>query len=514
MPSTLTKQRQVTIVPPLKGQSEAWSRSTQPPLTTPDASNVLIYDRNGRAGICQRPGTSKVNSASQIGSGNPVQALHQTSYINGGSKVNVVIAVANGTIYTSTDAGVTFAAVAGGPHLSTTERIMISSGRGFAYFVDNVTFKRLVLSSGVIATMASIDTGTSPTTGLTTAMWRDRLCVAGPDHNWYMSCSGTHTTWQYGRPRPDSAVAGNNATTTTTGGIGDPITALIPLNDQYMIAGGDRTIWVFRGDPAAGGSIDKLDDGKGVFGPTAWCLGPTGECYFVGHGGLFITDGVSVKALSQDALPAYFASINRSTHRVSLAYDRERLGVWIFVTVISTGASEHLFYDLRNDSFFPQAFPDGHGPLAVLVYDGDTPTDRVVFLGGRDGYLRAVKDANVTDDGTAISSFVFIGPYIVAGPTGRIKTTKLRTVLAEVPSGFTAETNWSVTATLHVGEDAYDAFAAAASATTTYTTGGRQSAAAVRVCGNACFLKLANSTASKFFSFEHALLDYTLGGEV
>ena len=62
---------------PYKGKNENWPASRQPPLTSPNLSNVRVYDvLKNRARGGQRPGTAKWGNGTLIGGANqPVVAM-------------------------------------------------------------------------------------------------------------------------------------------------------------------------------------------------------------------------------------------------------------------------------------------------------------------------------------------------------------------------------------------------------------------------------------------------------
>lgn len=70
----MTKWRPLTLPVPVRGLSETWSPTDQPPLTTPALLNARAFDSYGRGRIAQRSGNSKYLSA-QINGSNWVQAI-------------------------------------------------------------------------------------------------------------------------------------------------------------------------------------------------------------------------------------------------------------------------------------------------------------------------------------------------------------------------------------------------------------------------------------------------------
>jgi hypothetical protein len=86
----------------------------------------------------------------------------------------------------------------------------------------------------------------------------------------------------------------------------------------------------------------------------------------------------------------------------------------VFVTPIEKGPDTiHFFWEERLNAWWPVTFGDADfDPLAIHVFDGDLPDDRVILLGGRDGYIRAMDHTAEDDDGIDIDSEVLIGPFV------------------------------------------------------------------------------------------------------
>lgn len=83
----------------------------------------------------------------------------------------------------------------------------------------------------------------------------DRIVLAGAEiapHVWYMSRQGNPNDWDYSQTDSQRAVAG---TSSEAGVPGDPLTALVPHSDDYLVMGCRNSLWRMRGDPAYGGSL-------------------------------------------------------------------------------------------------------------------------------------------------------------------------------------------------------------------------------------------------------------------
>ena len=203
-------------------------------------------------------------------------------------------------------------------------------------------------------------------------LYRGRAVLAGnPNypHQWYMSRQADIWDYAYLANDAQTPVAGNNA---DAGECGDIIRCLIPYKDDYLIFGCATTIWVLRGDPASGGSLDEVDLTVGIFGANSWCFDGEGNLYFWGTGGIYImpVGFGQIKCLTENTLPNIVADedVDPSTHRITMGYDRKRRGVLICITTLETGVNSNYWYDLRTGGFFPESYPDVCGPYSVFYY--------------------------------------------------------------------------------------------------------------------------------------------------
>ena len=243
-------------------------------------------------------------------------------------------------------------------------------------------------------------------------LYRGRVVLSGlseEPQNWFMSRAGDPFDWDYA-PSTSSAtqpVAGNNS---DAGELGDVITALAPYNDDVMMMGGPNSLWIMRGDPAAGGQIDNISRQVGVVGPRAWTWDTSGNLYFLAFNGLYrLAGGGTVpEHLSRGKLDKTFSNIDFSQNEILLVYDAGWIGVHIFISPRTepASASTHYFWDERQNAFWPDQYPTAVGPATVTQILGDTPSARAVVMGGYDGFLRQFDIAAKDDDGTAINSRV------------------------------------------------------------------------------------------------------------
>lgn len=261
--------------------------------------------------------------------------------------------------------------------------------------------------------------------------YRGRVVMAGlltDPQNWFMTAADSPLDIDYGAtPSATMAVAGNN---TTAGRCPDIITCLAPYSDDMMFIGGDHTLWMMRGDPAYDGRIDNISYQTGISGPDAYAFDPNGIFYFFGQGTLWrMSAGGVPEPLSRNRMDKTFKNIDLTTHTVLLAWDNARQGLHMFVRPTASGATIHYYWDERTDGFWPLSFPNAQGPAAVLTFDGDSPTDSALLLGGWDGYIRFIDPSVKNDDSIKISSYVLYPP-IMAG--GLLRNTRINGLTAIV----------------------------------------------------------------------------------
>lgn len=275
------------------------------------------------------------------------------------------------------------------------------------------------------------------------ALYRGRVVLSGlqaDPHNWFMSAVGDPLDWNYS-PTTVSAIQAVAGHASDAGKLGDIVTALAPYSDDLMIIGGDHTLWVMRGDPAAGGMIDNISYQTGIAGPEAFAWDPMGNLYFFGSGALWRmgAGATSLENLSQNSMATAFGAIDYATDHVRLLWDNEEKGLHIYLTPDSqpTTAPTHYFWDLRTEGFWIDQLPITLGPTAVHVYDADDPNDRAALVGGFDSYIRHIDLEGLNDDGTAIASFVDFTPAVPAGDLANARLIELTPILASDSSPVT-----------------------------------------------------------------------------
>lgn len=387
---------------------------------------------------------------------------------------------------------------------------------GLGYFVDGINARVLDLSSRTVSAWtptAGTETNASLAKFTVACTWRGRIVLgASVDNpqNFLMSKVGDPLNFDYADTTAAAAVAGNAA---RTGYIGEPIVALLPASDDSLFIGGDHNLWLIHGDLADGGSIDLISDAIGMLGPQAWTKSPDGTIYFLGTGGLFrMTPGGSApENISNDKWNEYFAQIDRGAYYALLEWDRDNYQVHVFLTPVNPTTAIHLIYDIRLQSFWPMTYPNSHGPVCTYLYDGDAATDRAILLGGRDGYIRKFSSTATNDDGTAISSYIVLGP-VKSSDIDNITVGELHLIFARAQTGVT---DFNCSVSLQVGPTVQLAVESPTRTTTVvYTSYGRQVPWLRRVSGQTAVLKLANSTIDKGWCFEKASVGIEPTGRV
>ena len=369
--------------------------------------------------------------------------------------------------------------------------------------------------------------GTMPNKAYLICIYRGRIVVSGnPEypHQWYMSRTSNPFDFLYGADDAMSAVAGNNA---DAGQCADIVRALIPFHDDYLIFGCASTMWVLRGDPVAGGSLDNLSDTTGIFGARSWCFDDSQNLYIFGTGGVYKIDRdfTRMESLSGKVLPELVKDedADPTTHRITMGFDRKRNGLVIAITSLATGANSNYFFSLHTNGFYPETYPNECGPYSIFYYDANDPAYSDLLIGCKDGYIRKFSDTAKDDDigGTdqAISSYVTLPilPLAEFGNEGKLSEMAFHSAGGASSGAFSDSDGFSWS--LFNSNDAETCLEDIVDGATAFTTGtvtgtGRTGRVRPKMRGAYAGLKLANSTASQTFALNSILYDLQPGGKV
>lgn len=476
----MREKKHVTLEFPILGLDKNWAKRSQPERTTIDCANVRGYGEDDRARGGQRPGLSKYNSVQPGGTSARIQALHSVITVptSAASATNLqqrtlqLVAIVAGKWYLS-DSGraawnnpVNQATVLND---TTSPYVAMAHHSGKVYACDGykaIYWDANTGSNGTLYDWPTQVTGAgagtfpsqagSPTRYFRLLVnWRGRLVGAGlpgtDAHNWYMSKKDVPLDWDTAPTviTETQAIAGNSA---NAGDLGEVINCLIPVNDDVLLFGCDASIWQLTGDPMVGGRFDLVSDVTGMAFGEPWCRDNDGNIYFFGsRGHVFVMEKGSrnLKNLSAMRLPRDLSSINLDTNLIRMEWNDDAQGFHLFVVPLSGGIGTHYFYSVRLDAWFKDTFGPDRNPVSTFTIDGDDPNDRFLLLGNEDGYVRKWDEDSVTDDGTAINSYVYMGPYQVEKGT-------VPFVLSELQATLKADSD-DVSYRLYIGNSAEDA---------------------------------------------------------
>lgn len=497
---------------PLRGYNETASFADQPQRTTPSCLNVRAFDpKTGRNRGAQRAGLTK-HIDSTVSSTSQVQYLSHVVSSNTGSpsstslstRLITPVAVAGGTI--KTFAGGSFSTPTGGLSALASDVPVVYAAELFGklYFVDGTNAKILDPVAGSVSAWTA-SAGTFPSHSTTNlprlaCMWRARIVLAGiktDASNWFMTAVGTPDDFNYAVDPPTAcqAVAGN---TSEAGLVPDDIVnSLFPISDHYLLFGGDHSLYLLKGDPAENGQFEKVSSVTGTAWGRPMCKDPHDTLYFIGsRGGIYRyqVGGKAVK-ISSGTLDAFFATIDFGNTVCTAQWNETETGINFWLTNLDGAESTHLFFDVRNQSFWLDRYADaGMNPTATHTLDGDDPDDRITLVGGRDGYIRFLDTSASTDDGEGIDSYVYLGP-VSGGPTVKVQCDQIQFQMSENTDGARYE--------LFSGSTANDAFLREVPQQESNLHAGRNNPDRRRWNAHYAWLKLASTQGGEHWSLEN-----------
>lgn len=285
--------------------------------------------------------------------------------------------------------------------------------------------------------------------------WGGRLVFARLDSNpsvWFMSAIGDATNWNY------SATAGADIAASQSNALalqpGDIINGTVPCGDNILIFLCQGSIWRLTGNPMDGGILTQVSDVIGGAFGRAWCKDPQGNVYFFGSDkGVYrmAPDGAPQR-ISTAVDTSRLSLIDLNTFQISMVWDDRFRGINIWVTPYDeTVATKNYWWDSDTPakatfqiiktpgSWWPDVCANlNHNPLAVYSYTTDDASGRVTLIGTRDGRLLKIDNDAHSDDGTAIESEVWIGPFHDK-EGNQFTLTDIRTVMGENSSDVSWE---------------------------------------------------------------------------
>lgn len=399
-------------------------------------------------------------------SGNSVHKLRlaAASTTDGSHRSLTQVAVSNGTIARFVrGSGAATVPTGGSSALSATARwVQGVTLFNRVLFVDGQTAKSYDLLTDAVSDWAATDAGEVPRRMRLLEFWGGRAVGSGVEddpHNWFMSEIGDPDHHDYFPPVVSdiTAVCGNTAP--QAGLCPDVVNSLLAYTDDLLIMGCDHTLFRLTGNPMAGGRFDLVSDITGVAFGRTMCKDENGVIYFFGsRGGVYqLTPGTQPVVISK-GIERRLQNIDVGANKIRLAWNDQDKCLYVFVTPYAGGSTTHYIWNRARNAWHPaQLASTSFDPTAVCISDGDSPSDRVLLIGGSDGYVRQIDRAAVDDDGTAISSYGVIGP--IRDPSGslEVKATDLRAVLRQGSSTsdyavYAAESSdWNIAASVFTG---------------------------------------------------------------
>lgn len=313
----------------------------------------------------------------------------------------------------------------GSSFLSASASVVFSQPYGlYVYYLDGNSYKRYYAvddtTSAWVATAGTLPSDTAGEICRLMCLYRGRIVLSGmrsDPQNIFMSAVNNPLDFDYSpvSQTPTQAIALNASR--GLGIMGDAVTCLIPWSDDYLFVGCDHSIYLVSGDPASGGRIDLVTSVIGMAWGRPYCIGPDGTVFFFSsRGGVFyMTPGSQPQRLNSN-ISDELASVDVGTNIIRMAWDDRMQGIHLFITPIDDSIDhQHWTWESRTSAWWKVEYARvEHSPRAIWVYDGDSPDDRTVLIGGRDGYIRHYLNSATKDDGFAFTSSVTVGPFMTA----------------------------------------------------------------------------------------------------
>lgn len=356
------------------------------------------------------------------------------------------------------------------------------------FTVGRLTFASLSGRSYTLALMPN------PAKCTLACTWHDRVILAGDKDNpnlFYGSRIGDGRDWFLGDPtNPSDKLAGFACNSIPgAGAVGDPITSLIPMDDDRLYIGTTYGLSLLRGDPLDGGILSTVSSSIGPLGQSSWCKIPhqSGDWLaFLSKQGLYVLPpNGRPMPVSSHVIPAELTGLDPSTYETAVGYDIHyrtlilsvsprsgTSGVVTYAVKMDTVSGGGGTQDITNGSFWPQQFPStSYQPFAMynnptfVQVSGDEGS---LMMGGKDGVFRTFKGSQGQDSSSNdVSSFVLFGPFALADPgyLGILHTLEIvladgsDPMLLDVQVGNSAEEAFNASAFNPIPDVSYTAYA-------------------------------------------------------
>lgn len=410
--------------------------------------------------------------------------------------------ISNGVLETATDGA---GALLSSPYVQAVQLF------GEVFITDGEKIVVLNPRTNTVLPYKPLDGGEVPERIRILTAWRGRLIFArSSDYPYEITASELGNP--YGLNIYPAAPSVTQAFRVTAAGVGrapDIINSFIPLTDDLALLGGDHSLHVITGDPAAGGSVDVISDQVGAAFGNAWTKGPQGECYiFTSRGGVIVVPpgGNGFQRLSLQRIERTLQDIDLTLFKMRLVWDYRREGLIVCPVPWERLGEKHRswFWEQKTGAWWEDEWDTTSlQPSALTIFDGDNPDDRRVIMGCEDGYIRYIDEASASDDGTRIRSKALIGPLVPPGSSSEFRFMRPQVTLASDQSGADYEFLSSSTA-----DQPGEWWARGP------LTPGRGEFIAARTRGSAVWLRILNERTNERWSLEDATVEVTAAGRM
>ena len=414
-----------------------------------------------------------------------------------------VVAVSQGEVYLA-EPGDTIWVIADNitgetPPLNVTGVVFSAQNNQKLWFVDGTNYVWYNPVNGTV-NLWTLTAGTLPededgNKARLICTWRGRTVLSGlllDPQNIFFSAVSDPNDFDYS-PAEESQTQAVALNLSDLGLIGEPVMSLCPCGDDVLLVFCSSSVFALRGDPAAGGQVDRVSDSIGSVWGVPWAKDAAGWVYFFSNRtGIYkmAPTGTSPPVKISSAIDQYLQDLDTGTTHVRMAWDDRFETLHVFLTDLrEPTATRHLAYEAPNErrpgAWWFDAFKnEDFDPLCCCTLDGNEPENRVVLIGSWDGYVRFFDRTATTDDRFDIESEVWIGP---------LTTQNMDEILLKDLQAVLAEDSGDVTYSVHVGRSAQEAFESEPFLDGTWQA-GRGLSEAIQAAGHAIYVKLTATT--------------------
>jgi len=429
--------------------SLAYGVALPPDALTPDYRTDLP---SGPAEVVYAFTAAEEPASQEFDSVHKVQLVTTSSQTTGSHQTTVTLGVVDDDIKLLDEVGVTVPSGGSGAVDAASQYVTAFQADREIVVMDGLAYKVYSPLTGLVTALEATSAGELPPRAKLGCMWRHRLLLgrfADKPGRYCASAVGDIRDFDF-RREPRIATMAFDASLTRAGEVEDSIVGFAPASDDLLFVLGTSRILRLTGDPMAGGVIDKVsDDLGGTFG-RAWCKDKKGRVFIWGNPpGLYLLpeQGTEIQDLTEFTLQdTEFAEIDYSTHRIELAWDPIQKGV--VIAQVAHGAAlatarcwfweEKTHRLVQGGALWPDVYSVlGKQPSAFSYLAGDTT--RALLVGCEDGYVRMIDPQAADDDGSAIDSFVVLGPLNDIGALIEQKLVSTQVVLADDQQGCRLE---------------------------------------------------------------------------